>query len=173
VTQDVASEGQSAALIEEACRRSGLLWVSLPGERARAVWHVWHDGAVHLVVGGIEQPLPGVEAATEAEVTVRSKDKWTRLVCWQAAVSRLAPGSAGWESAVPVLHAKRLNAPDGEEQPLRWARESLVVRLEPTGVVTESPGAMSDGSHAAPPPITPATTESPLPPRIGRRPRGR
>ena len=27
--------------------------------RAQAAWHVWVDGAVHVVSGGLEQPLPG------------------------------------------------------------------------------------------------------------------
>jgi len=34
---------------------------------------------------------------------------------------------------VPVLHAQRLNAPDGQEQPARWARESRVLTLLPDG----------------------------------------
>jgi hypothetical protein len=165
-----------APLVAEACRRSALLWVTLPGERARPVWHVWHNDAVYVVIGGIEQQLPGAAEAAAAggtaEVTVRSKDKWSRLVAWEARLTVVAPGGEEWESAVPALHAARLNAPDGEAQPQRWARESLVVRLAPTGVVTEAPGSMPTGSHAAPPPTTPATTtESSLPPRIGRRPR--
>lgn len=173
--QDPPGPPGSTALVEEACRRSSLLWVTLPGERARAVWHVWHADAAYVVTGGLEQQLPGVEPAAAAgvlaDVTARSKDKGGRLVTWRATVSVVAPGTPGWDEVVPVLHASRLNAPDGEAQPRRWAAESAVVRLAPTGVVTESPGAMPDGSHAAAPPATPATTATALPPRIGRRPR--
>jgi hypothetical protein len=169
----VTDAASAAALVEEACRRSALVWVAPPGERARAAWHVWHDGAAHLVTGGLEQDLPGMaRAAAESavvDVTVRSKDKGGRLVSWRARATQVTPGSDRWASVVPELHAKRLNAPDGEAQPERWARESIVVRLDPTGELTESPGAMSDSSHAAPPAPTPATTAPPF--RAGRRAR--
>ena len=67
-------------------------------------------------------------------MTVRSKASQNdRVVSWVADVSRVEPGSPAWELAVPLLHEKRLNAPDGEQQPERWARESLVLRLTPTG----------------------------------------
>lgn len=39
------------ALAEEATKKSGLVWVRGSGP-ARAVWHVWHEGAALLVGGG-------------------------------------------------------------------------------------------------------------------------
>jgi hypothetical protein len=48
---------------------------------------------------------------------------------------------------VPLLHATRLNAPDGEDQPHRWARDSLVLCLTPTG---ELIGATTDPELAPP-----------------------
>ena len=119
-------------LIEEATRRSGVVWVTPDGsERAHPVWHLWHDGAMYVVTGGLEQPLP---AADRARVTVRSKDRQAdRLVTWVADVVPVPPDSELWAEVVPLLHANRLNAPDGEEQPLRWARESVVLRFRPTG----------------------------------------
>lgn len=45
------------ALVEEATKKSGLIWVRGTGP-ARALWHVWHEGAAHLVGDGPgEQPL--------------------------------------------------------------------------------------------------------------------
>jgi hypothetical protein len=125
----------ASPLVDEATRRSGLVWVRPEGaERARPVWHAWHDGCAWLVVGGTEQELPGIESAATAEVLVRSHERrGGLLVTWTATVTRVEPGSAEWESAVPVLHAARLNARDGEQQPQRWARESTVLRLRPTG----------------------------------------
>ncbi|MGA5818966.1 hypothetical protein ACPC54_14045 [Kitasatospora sp. NPDC094028] len=152
------------ALLEEAAKKSGLLWVRADGEgQSRALWHAWHDGAVVVVGGGGEQPLHGLAAGRGAEVTVRSKDKGGRLTGWSARVSELAPNSEAWLGAVEELKGKRLNAPDTDAITERWARECRVLRLEPVGALGERPGAMPDGSHAAVPMPTPATTRRPIP----------
>ncbi|KIF68113.1 hypothetical protein HY68_04775 [Streptomyces sp. AcH 505] len=152
------------ALVEEAGKKSGLVWVRGSGPD-RALWHVWHEGAVLLVGDGPgEQPLPGLTDGGAAEVTVRSKDKGGRLVAWTAAVTELAPHSDGWETAVAELKGKRLNAPDGEQMTERWARECRVLRLEPREVSPELP----TGSLAATPLPTPATTREPVPASLGR-----
>jgi hypothetical protein len=119
-------------LIEEATRRSGLVWVTPDGtDRAHPVWHLWHDGAMYVVTGGIEQPLP---SCTRAVVAVRSRERQgDLLVAWVADVAAVAPGTPTWDEVVPLLHTKRLNAPDGEDQPARWSREGMVLRFVPTG----------------------------------------
>ncbi|MEU0601225.1 hypothetical protein ABZ484_23735 [Streptomyces sp. NPDC006393] len=153
------------ALVEEATKKSGLIWVKGPGVPARALWHVWHEGAACLVGGGPgEQPLPHLADGGVAEVTVRSKDKGGRLVTWAAKVVELAPGSQAWQAAVAELKGKRLNAPDGEAMTDRWARECRVLRLEPTGTVAPLP----DGSLAQAPLPTPATTRRPIPAGLPR-----
>ncbi|MBD0710993.1 MULTISPECIES: hypothetical protein [unclassified Streptomyces] len=161
-----------SALVEEATKKSGLVWVRGTGP-ARALWHVWHDGAALVVGDGPgEQPLPGLADGGTAEVTVRSKDKGGRIVGWKAAVRELAPGTEAWEAAVAELKGKRLNAPDGEAMTARWARECRVLRLAPSGVET----ALPDGSLAAVPLPSPATTRDPIPgglPRLLLKRRGR
>jgi hypothetical protein len=173
VTDDAAPTTVDGALVEEACKKSSMLWLrpraGVGTDRSVPAWHVWHDGAVFLVSGGREQSLPELGDGAEVEVTVRSKDKGSRLVTFVAAAQRVTPGDDAWESAVAELHAKRLNPPDGEGQPARWARESTVTRLTPTGRVTEAPGRMPKGSGRAEPPDSPATTRGPLPFVIGRR----
>jgi hypothetical protein len=110
------------ALVEEATKKSGLIWVRGDGP-ARALWHVWHEGAAYIVGDGPgEQPLPGLVDGADAEVTVRSKDKGGRLVAWSARVSELAPRSQAWEAAVGELKGKRLNAPDAERMTERGTR---------------------------------------------------
>ncbi|MFJ4919622.1 hypothetical protein [Streptomyces sp. NPDC088725] len=152
------------ALVEEATKKSGLIWVRGPGP-ARALWHVWHEGAVYLVGDGQgEQPLPGLADGSTAEVTVRSKDKGGRLVAWTAAVTELAPRSDAWEAAVAELKGKRLNAPDGEHMTERWARECRVLRLVPQDAITDLP---RDSLAAVPLPTT-ATTREPVPASLGR-----
>ncbi|MEU0332691.1 hypothetical protein [Streptomyces sp. NPDC006193] len=157
----MTSELLDRALIEEAAKKSGLVWVRGAGApAARALWHVWHEGAVCLVGGGPgEQPLEGLADGGSAEVTVRSKDKGGRLVTFPVTVSELASGSPEWEAAVAELKGKRLNAPDGEEMPARWARECRVLRLAPTGSLAPLPA----DSQAEPPVPTPATTRRPTP----------
>ncbi|MEV2231379.1 hypothetical protein AB0H69_22745 [Streptomyces phaeochromogenes] len=165
------------ALVEEATKKSGLVWVrGVPAQgdgvsvqedsaSSQALWHVWHDGAVCLVGDGPgEQPLPGLVDGGEAVVTVRSKDKGGRLVSWSAKVAELAPGSEAWDAAVGELKGKRLNAPDGEAMTGRWAQECRVVRLAPTG----STASLPDGSLAAPPLPTSATTRQAIPAGLPR-----
>ena len=74
-----------AALVEEATKKSGLMWIDVPGlPQPRAAWHIWHStpehgGAAYLVTGGEgEQPLPGLPEAERVTVTVGSKDKGGR-----------------------------------------------------------------------------------------------
>ncbi len=162
------------ALIDEACRKSSLVWLRPAGaDRAQGVWHVYVDGAVHLVTGGLEQPVPELTDGAEVHVTVRSKDTGGRVVTYRGTVSTISPDDQAWDTVVTELHAKRLNPPDGEEQPARWARESRVVRIEPVGALVEGPGHLSQRSHAAEPASSPATTRGPLPFVVGRRARRR
>ncbi|MFJ9947880.1 hypothetical protein [Kitasatospora sp. NPDC091207] len=156
------------ALLEEAAKKSGLLWVRADGqEHSRPLWHAWHDGAVVVVGDGGEQPLHGLTAGAGAVVTVRSKDKGGRLTGWTARVVEPAPESEAWLGAVEELKGKRLNAPDTDTITDRWARECRVLRLEPAGtgpdLLTERPDAMPDGSHAAAPMPTSATTRRQIP----------
>lgn len=161
---------QVPGLVAEATRKSGLVWVTAPGDvRAHPTWHHWHDGAAYVIAGGAEQPLRGLAGAGQAAVTVRGKSTGGRLLTWVAEVGRVAPGSEEWDQVVPALHAKRLNAVDGRRAPARWARESVLIRLEPTGQLVEAPGDLPDRSGAAPPPPTSATTCGPMPFVLGRR----
>jgi len=148
------------ALVEEATKKSGLIWVRGASGPERALWHVWHEGAANLVGDGPgEQPLPGLTDGGAATVTVRSKDKGGRIVGWTATVVELAPHSDAWEAAVAELKGKRLNAPDGEAMTERWASECRVLRLEPTGSMVRP----SSDAQAARPLPTPATTRTPAP----------
>jgi hypothetical protein len=179
---EVSAELLDRALVEESAKKSGLVWVSAPAGQPggdRAVWHVWHEGAVVVVGGGAEQPLHGWAEGDAVTVTVRSKDSWGRLVAWPARVEELPPGSPAWAAAVEELKAKRLNSPDHETVTERWARESRVLRLVPAGGSSQHPGALPQESHAAAPLPTPATTRKPVPaalPKLlfgrGRRRRG-
>jgi hypothetical protein len=162
------------ALVDEACRKSALVWLRPAGsDRAQAVWHGYVDGAVHVVSGGLEQDAPELVDGAEVDVTVRSKDTGGRVLTFRGTVSTVLPDDPAWDGVVTELHAKRLNPPDGEEQPARWVRESRVVRIEPVGRLVEGPGHLSHRSHAAEPPGSPAATSGRLPFVLGRRGRRR
>ncbi len=162
------------ALIEEATKKSGLIWVQGPTGPSRALWHVWHEGAAHVVGGPGEQPVAdlGLADGATATVTVRSKDKGGRLVSWTATVGELPARGEAWTAAVAELKGKRLNAPDAERIEERWAAECRVLRLAPTGGAAAA-AELPDGSLAAVPLPTPATTRHPMPAALPRLLRGR
>jgi hypothetical protein len=124
----IAGVPPAPTLVAEATRRSGVVWVGSPTVAPTLVWHLWHDDAAYVVCGGSEQSLPALGPA--ATVTVRSK-AGPRVVDWAAAVSRVEPGTALWDTVTPLLAAARLNAPDAAGLAARWATSSTVLRLAP------------------------------------------
>ncbi|WP_194911980.1 hypothetical protein [Catenulispora rubra] len=167
-----------AALIEEAAKKSGLVWLSPAGLSAKgdaarasgpqAVWHVWHDDAVTVVAGGTEQPLPLYAVPGRVvEVAMRSKDQGGRLISFLSQVELVVPGTPEWGAAAEALHAERLNLAEGDRYQQRWAAESAILRMRPLGGAVAPDG----GSGAARPLPTPATTLGRMPKMIGGVPR--
>jgi hypothetical protein len=147
-----------AALIEEATRRSGVIWIAPGGGPCRPAWHIWHApqaanprlatspgptpasedaghsrcGAAYVVTGTGEQALPGLADGRQATVTVPSKDSRGRLITWTAQVSRIAPGSDEWGEVAGLLATRRrAGAEPPASLPERWAAEAAVFRLSP------------------------------------------
>ena len=169
---EASAELLDRALVEESAKKSGLVWVSTGSGAGsggdRAVWHVWHEGAVEVVGEGAEQPLHGWAPGDTVTVTVRSKDTWGRLLAWPARVEELPAGGPEWTAAVEELKAKRLNSPDFGTVTERWARESRVLRFVPAGGISQRPEALPEESHAAAPVATTATTRQPVPAALPR-----
>src|SRR5207248_3093034 len=131
---------------------------------AIGLWHLWQDGNVYLLTGGIEQPAPaGLETGATAHVTARAKGKNARVLAFEVSVDTLTPESEDWRTIAAALVPKRLNLPDGEAAPERWARECTLWRLQPTGVIFETAQEPTTVSHAAAPPPSPARTRVPRP----------
>lgn len=156
------------ALIAELGGKSDLVWVTVSGRPPQALWSVWHDEAIAVVTGGVEQPDPGLVDGASVELILRSKENRARQVAVTSTVERLEPGTVAWNDAAAALHPKRLNPPDGEAQPQRWASDSALWLLRPTHEVIERPGSMSDGSHRAEPVTTEATTVTHTPFHAGK-----
>jgi hypothetical protein len=174
------TEAFTTALIAELGKKTGVCWLRYdepdrPGspDRSRAAWHIWYDDALHLVAGGNEQPLPGIEEADRVEVTMRSKDSGGRLVTWVGRVSLVGPSDEAWDEVTTALVADRLNLEDLTTVKGHWAARSVVVRIDPSGELLEQPGSLRDDAQAATPPSTPATTRGPLPRVLHRRQRRR
>jgi len=158
-----------SALLSEAGKKSGLLWIDIPGDRAWPAWHVWLDDTAYVVTGPGEQSLPPLPA--DIAVTFRSKSTGGRLVTVAANAAVITPLDMRWEDATTALKASRLNAPAGDII-ARWADEAIVYALTPQGDVVQGPGSYSQQSGAAQPP-TPATTRTWHPWHINGRPKWR
>ena len=156
------------AFVAELASKSDLIWIQVGDEPPRPVWSAWHDDCIAVVTDGAEQPNPGLADGSNVTVILRSKENRARQASVRTAVEQLLPGSEAWDETVKLLHPNRLNPPDGEEQPERWARESTVWRLHPTEELSEQPGAYLDGPHRAEPMPTTATTLRRLPFHAGR-----
>ncbi|MGN6575722.1 MAG: hypothetical protein ACTHKG_08545 [Nocardioides sp.] len=176
----MSTEAFTAALVAELGKKTGVCWLTYTawtrtGEvtATHAVWHAWVEtdgvGALYVVSGGEEQPLPGIEQVDRVEVTMRSKENGGRLLTWVAQASEVTPADEVWEPATTALVAGRLNLDDLSTAADEWAQHSRVTRLVPTGEVLEQPGALSDDAHRAVPRATPATTRGPLPRILHRR----
>jgi hypothetical protein len=118
------------SVVADVSKKAGLLWITAPGSpQAMPTWHHWHGDAAYVIAGGAEQPLRGLADAERVTVTVRHKP--AGVLTWTATVTTVSPDSAEWAEVVPELHTKRLNSPDGQQAPERWARESVLIRLDP------------------------------------------
>jgi hypothetical protein len=167
-------DAETQALIDEAMRKAGLLWLrwtnrpDAAGSAAtaeRAFWYAWVDGVCYLLTGAEEQPDPGCADGQSVDVVVPSKDDRHLLVTYTATVTRLQPQDPDWAAATAELAKNRLNLPNPSDAPTRWQDPAYALyRLQPTGIVRERPGSYADDAHRQPPVDSPATTQ-------GRRPR--
>ena len=168
VGQPPLDAGALAAFVAELAGKSDLIWIQVGDEAPRPVWSAWHDDYIGVVTDGVEQPNPGLADGSTVTVVLRSKENRARQASVLTRVEQLLPGSEAWDETVKLLHPKRLNAPDGEKQPERWARESTVWRLHPTDELAERPGSYMEASLRAEPLPSPATTLTRLPFHAGR-----
>jgi len=125
------------AVLDEALKKSTVLWVEVPGgtdSRAVPVWYGTLDGRVYVLTGGSEQHVPGLAEADQVLVSARSKELQS-LVARVEASTRVVPGSDPlFARVVPVLLPRRLNLRDGDAAAERWRKECTLVELTPTGV---------------------------------------
>ena len=136
-------------LVADLAKKSGLVWISYARE-SRAVWHEWVGDAVCVVAGGTEQPLPDIADQQTVQLSLRSKANRALVAQAEARVEVVAPDSEHWEAITTALKAGRLNLADSDHAIERWAVESVVVRLVPTGDVTLPEGIASSLPQTSP-----------------------
>jgi hypothetical protein len=156
------------ALVDQGCRRSGVIWVRpFDDGRLRPAWHHWDGAAVLLVSGPGEQSLPGLTGLVE--VVVPNKVTGARLVTFAARAEHLSPDTAPWHEAATALSAVRLNGPGPTAQVAAWAGTCLVTRLVPLTVLSSGAGGTAEPSGAAAAPPNPGTTVTRRPWHLGGR----
>jgi hypothetical protein len=159
-----------SALLSEAGKKSGLLWIDVPGDRAWPAWHVWLEDTAFVLTGPGEQSLPALPA--DVAVTFRSKSTGGRLVTMPAHATVVTPYDKRWEDVTAALKGSRLNAPAGDTI-TRWAKEATIYALAPHGEAEQGPGGYSEQSGAAQAAPTPATTRTWHPWHVNGRPKWR
>ena len=119
------------AVIAEATKKAAVIWLTVGGASAYAVWCVPIADALYVVSGSGEQAAPGLADATSVAVTARG-DHGGSIATWSSTVERVEPGSDDWTTVALTVAGKRLNATGpAEELVARWARDAVLVRLIP------------------------------------------
>jgi hypothetical protein len=136
------STGSGTDVLEEALKKSTVVWVEVPGEggtgeRAVPVWYGVLDGRVYVLVGGSEQHVPGLATAERAVLIARSKEQQSLVAEVEATARVVEPSDPVYARVVAVLLPRRLNLRDGEAAVDRWRKESTLVELTPSSIPAE------------------------------------
>ncbi|WP_196806805.1 hypothetical protein [Micromonospora sp. CNB394] len=165
---DEVDERVTPPLVDEAVKKAAVCWVSTGGGPAYALWCLPLEGTLLVVTGPGEQTAPGLADSDTADVTLRG-DHGGRIVTWPARVTRLQPGTDEWDTAAPLVAAKRLNASGSAAELVeRWAAQGCALnRLAPDGTAVTGAD-LPDGSLSEQPRPTPAVRAARKPFRLHR-----
>lgn len=155
------------ALVVEAVRKAQLAWVAFQDGRAHPLWCVVVNEVLAAVTGPREQRNPGLRDGTAVCLSVRSKERGTRIGTVECQVLKLPVGDR-WDDVGMQLLAHRLNVHDAPSALPRWRNECDVWLLTPQRLV-ESPAALSTDDGRTTPAPTSATTPATLPRLFARR----
>jgi hypothetical protein len=136
------SSGSETDVLDEALKKSTVVWVEVPGEagtgdRAVPVWYGTLDGRVYVLVGGSEQHVPGLAEADRAVLIARSKEQQSLVAEVEASARVVPPSDPLYARVAPVLLPRRLNLRDGEQAVDRWRKECTLVELTPSSIPAE------------------------------------
>jgi phage terminase large subunit-like protein len=136
------SSGSETDVLEEALKKSTVVWVEVPGEggtggRGVPVWYGILDGRVYVLVGGSEQRVDGLAEATRVLLVARSKEQQSLVAEVEASARVVDPKDPLYDRVAPVLLPRRLNLRDGEQAVDRWRKECTLVELTPSSIPAE------------------------------------
>jgi hypothetical protein len=136
------SAGSGTDVLDEALKKSTVVWVEVPGEagggdRAVPVWYGTLDGRVYVLVGGSEQHVPGLAEAERAVLIARSKEQQSLVAEVEATARVVDPSDPLYGRVASVLLPRRLNLRDGEQAVDRWRKECTLVELTPSSIPAE------------------------------------
>jgi hypothetical protein len=134
--------GSDAAVLDEALKKSTVVWIEVPGEggtggRAVPAWYGTLDGRVYVLTGGSEQHIPGLAEADRAVLAARSKELQSLVAEVEASARVVPPDDPLFARVVPVLLPRRLNLRDGDQAAERWRKECTLVELTPSAIPVE------------------------------------
>lgn len=118
-----------ASALHALASKAGVIWVTAGDRPAAPLWFGWHEDAIHLVVGGTEQPNPFPEFPCLVEVQVPSKETGASVAQLSMTARLLPPGTAAWTAAAAALAPSRLNA-GNPDLPEVWATSAHLVTLQ-------------------------------------------
>lgn len=139
----LSAPGPVPADVEDAIKKSDVLWVGVEGngrERAVPVWFVYTQGRIYLLhsedrASG-EQQIPGLPDAVELVVVTRHKYRETRAGRFHAAVRLIEPDSPEFDGVAAMLADRRRDRHGPPEDAIRAWKSSacMIAELTPSVV---------------------------------------
>jgi hypothetical protein len=134
--QSLIAAGATMEAVEIALKKGSIVWIDIPQRDGttlqRPAWYVQEGRTIYVVKGGEEQELPGLEAAQQVTVTIKSKDIKATIATLPASV-RVVSEDTEFDRVAALGMGTRLNLKGGADALERWRRDSVMVHLTPLG----------------------------------------
>lgn len=131
--ENVAAAHPIGAAIEEAFRKSDIIWVH-PNTSDRPIpcWFVLKEGKAYVLSGERQQIIPRADRVRNARITARWKGRDASLAEFDAAVRVLTARDPEFDEIGELMVGKRQSVTGSvEENVARWKRECVILELTP------------------------------------------
>ena len=127
------------AEIEDAVKKSDVIWVGAEGNGSRQVpaWFAYHQGRIYLLHAqdrdAGEQQIPGLPGETELAVVTRRKGRDTRADRFHAVVRLIEPDSPEFDPLAAILADRRRDRHGPPQDAIsRWKSSCVIAELTPS-----------------------------------------